>query len=209
MQGVEDRIKRIAAILLAAGSSSRMGRPKLLLPFGDQSMLQVVMEKITHLPLAEILVVVGAYRDLLVTELRGMDERIRILVNEEYGMGQSGSIRRAVSAWNEWEGVMIFLADMPFIKNETIQKVYLEGIAQFRHTKEPFVLYPERAGKAGHPVFFGGFGKEDFTSLTGDVGAKPLLQKAKRKIPVPVEDAGIHIDLDTPEDWERYKGMGR
>ena len=109
------------------------------------------------------------------------------------------SLANSIDELRHWDGAFVFLGDMPFVDIETLQglKTALESDTE----DSSRIIVPVHEGQNGHPV---GFGKDHFSALanlTGDQGAKPVLQsQADAVIKVSVEDAGVLKDVDRPED---------
>lgn len=195
--------ENIAAIILAAGTASRLGTPKQLVTIQGKKLLEHVIDLSLAFPFAEIIAVLGYQAAQIQQEIRVTDSRFHWLYNEQYETGQSSSLKRAIFALRpEMMHVMIFLGDVPFIKRETLHQLFETGRRIAKKTDAPFVVRPTYAGKEGHPVFFGNLERASFTKLTGDVGAKKLIKVIGNITLLPVNDDGILFDIDTPEDLQ-------
>src|SRR5690625_2915632 len=116
----------ISAVILAAGSSTRMGQMKQLLELGGIPLLERVIRQVCTFPFAKTVAVVGD-RDAAIREAVTVnDKRLSWSVNAEYADGQSTSLKKGMAAAHT-SHVMVFLGDQPFITDETIQTVYAEG----------------------------------------------------------------------------------
>ncbi|HET7578836.1 MAG TPA: nucleotidyltransferase family protein [Bacillales bacterium] len=194
----------VTALVLAAGTSSRMGTTKQLLDFGGTPLLQKVIEKVLLFDFSGIIAVVGHEAEQIKRSVRISDERFRWIVNPEYSSGQSTSLRSGIESCNS-PGVMVFLGDEPLISNQTIQTVYQFAMEKQSILSEPFVVRPSFQSVPGHPVFFGNAQKIDFSRLEGDRGAKKVVGSLEAKHIIHVNDRGILSDVDTPEDYEKVK----
>ena len=186
----------LCAVVLAAGRSTRMQeKNKLLLPWGDRLIVQVVVEALLRVSFAEVVVVVGHQREQVGWALA--DYPVRLVHNPGYAQGLSTSIACGVeAARGDVGGYLFALGDMPRVKPQTIDelcRVFSMGAAGA-------IALPTLQGRRGNPVVFAGAYRAELLRLEGDRGAKPLVQKyADKVIEVGVEDAGILVDVDTPE----------
>ncbi|MCP1357613.1 nucleotidyltransferase family protein [Aneurinibacillus migulanus] len=195
----------IAALILAAGASSRMGKPKQLLELDGKYMLERVIRLALSAEFTEVVAVVGCQSERIRQLIRIEDTRFRWEVNLDALMGQSTSLQAGFRALGEAvEGVMVLLGDQPFISEKTVRRVFEEGSSILNEVQGSFVIQPSFQGKIGHPVFFVRPPYADIFYLQGDQGAKGILEKLNGRILVPVVDEGIVIDLDTPQDVKQY-----
>jgi molybdenum cofactor cytidylyltransferase len=188
----------LAAIILAAGRSTRMqDRNKLLLPWGEKRVLQVVVETLLSVPFAQVLVVTGHQREEVQGLLAGYP--VRMVDNPRYAEGLSTSLRRGVEeAGAQAEGYLFALGDMPRVALETVLRL----CQSFALRGPGAIAVPTFEGRRGNPVVIGREYREELLQLEGDQGARPLVQKhAQRVVEVPVDDPGIHVDVDTPQAY--------
>lgn len=195
---------RVAALILAAGASSRMGKPKQLLDLGGKTMLEHVLAPVLRIGFDEIVTVIGHQADSIQSRILIQDSRFRWVMNPNYAKGQSTSLRAGIEALaDRCEGVMVFLGDTPWIEQKTMQEVLDKGAELLLFNEDPFVAQPAYQGVPGHPVFFGRVPMKLFSQLQGDRGAKPLIRQITDHYLIPVEDEGVLQDMDTPEDVVR------
>ena len=189
------RFADLSGIVLAAGRSSRMeGTNKLLLPWQQQCVLQVVVERICEVGLGEVIVVTGHQRVEVEEKLSRYP--VRLVHNPDFAEGMAASIRVGVEAAVGDQGYLFALGDMPQIAGTTMLKV-----AEALKSSETIAV-PVRDGRRGHPVAIGSAHRAALLALTGDRGARPVLAKnAANLIEVPVEDEGIFVDVDTRESY--------
>lgn len=194
----------VCAIILAAGQGTRMGRTKQLLPFAGDTVLGHVIGTCLSMPFAAIVAVVGHEAESVMRTVAVNDARFRWVRNEQYRSGMSSSLREAiVSVRDEFACCMVFLGDQPFITRRTAMHVHDAGMDELTRTgNEPYVIQPHYGERPAHPVFLGRFSRLDVGGLTGDEGARSLIRAMKRRIVLPLEDAAVAIDLDTPADYE-------
>lgn len=161
---------RVVAIVLAAGISSRMGKPKLLLPYGDHTIIEETVDQVLEAGYDDTVVVVGSDREeiqeLLVTR------PVRIAFNLNYRAGMAGSIKAGVSFIDGGASAFaVVLGDQPQIKAKTHQLV----LANFRKQKKG-ICAPLCDGQIGHPVVFSMEYKSKMYALQGDSGARHLIE---------------------------------
>lgn len=161
---------RIVAIVLAAGISSRMGKPKLLLPFGDHTIIEETTDQVLEAGYDDTVVVVGSDRDEIQELLAARP--VRIAFNLNYRAGMAGSIKAGVSFIEGGASAFsIVLGDQPQIKAKTHQLV----MANFRKQKKG-ICAPTYEGQLGHPVIFSVAYKSRMYALQGDSGARHLIE---------------------------------
>ncbi len=190
----------IGAIILAAGSSRRFGgdKRKATLPDGTMVIVQSVRNALAVFD--EVLVVLRCDDQGFAAELSDLldDDRVRTFCAPESEMGMGHSLANAAGEIGDWDGVFVFLADMPFIRAETLRllKVEAEGNVDA-------IVVPVFEGMDGHPVCFGRKYFSALGGLSGDRGAKAVLMANQESvIKVEVEDSGVVRDVDRPEDLD-------
>ncbi len=197
-----ERKPAVAAIVLAAGAARRMqGQQKLLLPLGQKPLLVWVLETLLPLPFAEI-VVVRRSDSQLETVLASFP--VRTVENPMADSGMASSIRIGVRAISqEVSGFLLVLGDMPKVRRETYEQL-LGAHQRFPNR----VIVPRYQGQRGNPVLFPASYRSLLLQLSGDVGARGLLQQESSQLYwLEVEDPGILFDVDTVEDYRRLVGQ--
>jgi len=190
---------RVAGIILAAGKSSRMGRMKLLLDVHGKPMLGHVLENALRSALDEVIVVLGEEHERI---LERIDFKgAAVVFNPDFLNGQSTSLKAGIAAVGESCGAALFLlGDLPLVSPGVIDAI----LKKHKATHAPIVV-PVFAGKRGNPVLLARSLFPMVLALEGDTGARPLLAAYKDLIEtVDVEHDGIHLDVDT---WEDYLGI--
>ena len=189
----------IAGVVLAAGASSRLGRPKQLLPFRGRPLLEATLARVAAAQLDEIVVVLGgsAAEILAQVKLHGA----RPVVNPDYREGQSTSLRVGLAAVEDRaEAVVFILGDQPLQSAPVIDAL----IDTYRRTGAPIVV-PSYGGARGNPVLFARVTYPLLHGLTGDQGARPLLRaRADLVREVPVDAPAPPADIDT---WDDYRAV--
>ena len=188
----------ISAIVLAAGTSSRMGSPKSLLTVGGRSLLEHVLEAVRGAQVDDIVVVLGHEADRIRSEVSF--NGARSVVNPAYSEGMSSSIRAGVRAADaRSDGFLIVLGDQPFVASAT-----LDALIARRNGSNARILIPTYEGRRGNPVLLDRSLSEEVQSITGDQGCRAIFGRHTQGIlEVPVDDPGILVDLDTPEQIAR------
>ena len=196
------RLPQVAGIVLAAGSSSRMGRPKQLLPFRGQTVLECIIDSALNSSLSKVVVVLGHRADELRPLLAKRD--VTVVLNSDYKSGQSASIQAGLDAVRQdVDAALFLLGDQPLITPETINTI----LSVYANSPGPIVM-PLFNGKRGNPVLFDRqtFGRID--ALSGDTGARVLFQEYTDQIvEVPLHDPSVHFDIDTEQDYHLLKKM--
>jgi molybdenum cofactor cytidylyltransferase len=186
---------RVAAILLAAGQSARMGRNKMLVDFNGRAMVRSTAEAILQSSVDQLLVVTGNQSSDVEAALTGL--KLETVHNPYFADGLSTSIRCGLEAVSgSADAVIICLGDMPLIEPQLIDRL----IAAFNPTEHRTIIVPTYKGQSGNPVLWG---KEHFMklmALEGDRGARALIEKFKSEA-VDIESGSDSIlrDADTPE----------
>ena len=188
-----------AGLVLAAGSSRRMGRPKQLLPLGGRPLLERVVAAANDSSLDEVVVVLGAHAEVIQA---GVDlGRARVVVNSDHDSGLGSSLRAGLASLGPEVGrAMVILGDQPAVSAELFDRLLeLQATSGLPSAALRFgtLLHP--------PVVLERSLFGDLASLEGDVGCRAVVRGRPELVaPLPAETEGEHpIDLDTPEDYER------
>jgi molybdenum cofactor cytidylyltransferase len=186
-------MRGITGILLAAGSSRRFGSNKLLAPLPDGTPLVLAVTRRLCSVLDEVIVVVHPQDRVLPELLAAEPVQIVVCLLADTGMG--ASLATGVAASADARGWLIVLADMPAIQVSTLQRV-ARAIDHGAVLAAPF-----HAGLRGHPVGFHSSVRDELLALSGEAGARDILARHAAALTLlDVDDAGIHLDVDTPAD---------
>ena len=185
----------VAAIVLAAGRSSRMGTNKLLEDLDGKPVVRHVVEAALASRCQSVSVVVGHQADEVAAALNGLD--VRLVQNPGHAQGMATSLIAGVNTVPDTaKAALICLGDMPLV-TPVMMNAILDGLA--RHVTARAVV-PIAAGRRANPVLITRGLFEDVRTLSGDVGAKALLDRAGPDlIEVMIDDVAILLDVDTPE----------
>jgi molybdenum cofactor cytidylyltransferase len=192
----------VAGIILAAGKSSRMGGEiKLLLDVHGKPMLRHVVESALHSALDEVIVVLGYEHERI---LESIDFKgATVVFNPDFLKGQSTSLKAGIAAVGEsCDAALFLLGDLPLVCPGVIDAV----VQKYKSTHASIVV-PVFAGKRGNPVLLARSLFPMVLALEGDIGARPILAAHKDLIEtVDIEHDGIHLDVDT---WEDYRTVNK
>lgn len=194
----------VTAILLAAGLSSRMGAPKPLLRIRGKPVLARVLDALRASDLREVVVVLGAEADRVRRDVPL--EGTRVVLNPDYARGMSTSIRAGLRAASpEAEAYLIVLGDQPLVSPSTVH-----ALVARQETTGARILVPTYAGVRGNPVLLDRSLSAEIESIRGDVGCRGIVASHEGEVvEVPVDDPGILVDADTPEDVRRIEAALR
>lgn len=190
--------KRVGAVVLAAGMSTRMGRLKQLLPYDGKTVVETVVSRLREAGLTSIVVVVGHRAD----EVRAaVGDSARCALNAHYADGMLSSVLTGLDALEpSTHGMLLALGDQPQIAPAVAAAV----LKRFQETDRGIVI-PETAGRRGHPIVIDVDRYGDaIRGLDGSEGLKPIVRGHPEDTEIVKVDAGAILrDLDTPEDYER------
>jgi len=192
-------MKMLSGIVLAGGESLRMrGKIKALLPLAPATFLENIIAGMRATGAQEIIVVVGAHAAEI---MKAVDlSQVKVVINESWRLGQIQSLRRGLDEVSEnCEGVLVNLVDHPLVQEVT----YITIADEWRKTKEK-VIIPVINSRRGHPVVFPRLLFNIIQSAFLPEGARGLIREYPELIrEVPVTDAGVVMDIDTPEEYEK------
>jgi len=188
----------IWTLILAAGRSERMGSAKLLLPWGDKTVIEAVVRAALDSEADGTAVVVGSRADEIGRAIEKYP--VHVLDNPDFEKGMLSSVQRGFDGIPEGgRAVLVLLGDQPFITGALINQV----ISAYRETGKGIVL-PVHEGRRGHPVLVDLKYRNDVMGLDPEIGLRELLRRHPGDIfALGVESPGVGMDLDTPEDYAR------
>lgn len=194
------------AIVLAAGASRRMGRPKLLLPVAGRPLLQHAIDAAAASSIAEIVVVLGRDAEAVRTSV-ALPLEARVVVNAGYAAGQSTSLACGLAAAGADATVaVVLLGDQPSVTSTLVDTV----LAAYRAGDAPIVRPVWRAAdgsaRPGHPVALGRRVWSEVAALTGDQGARALCASHPEWVHELAMDGDPLPDIDDPDDYRRAVG---
>jgi len=192
-----ERSGHIVGVILAAGLSTRLGRPKQLLEIGGKAFIAHVADMALASSLGEVTVVIGYQADAIRAALG--NRGVRYCLNRRYEEGQSTSLVAALNAIPPTtDAVVVLLSDQPTIRSETIDR----ELAQRRSSRSPIVM-ASYGGALSHPILFGRELFGEIRAVEGDRGARDVIRRHKNE--VATVDGGANAppaDVDTEEAYE-------
>ncbi len=193
----------ISALILAAGESKRMGKPKLLMRWGQGTVLEQTIDNFLNSKVNEVVVVAG-YRAEEMTNLIA-SKPVTVAVNQAYRRGLSTSIVTGLGlVRDDTQAIMLSLADQPLVDSQTINRL----IAAYSAKNKGIVL-PVFRGRRGHPVIFSIKYKGELMRLKGDIGGRQIIgQHPDDILEVDVDCEGVIIDIDTEDSYQLHRVKG-
>jgi len=191
---------RIAAIVLAAGKSSRMGRNKLLLDWNGKPIVAHVLEKLAGIGFAETIVVTG-HQAAKVKSALGERPDLKVIEARDHATGMAASLKAGLRALSpSSDAALVILGDMPQISAELLERL----IAAYQPLEGRAIVLPVADGKRGNPVLFDRRFFAEMLQLEGDVGARHIIggnAELVAEVPAPAHE--IFVDVDTPEAYQQ------
>jgi molybdenum cofactor cytidylyltransferase len=189
----------VAAIVLAAGRSTRMGGPnKLLAELSGKKLVRIATEQALASKASEVIVVTGHQADLVERALDGL--KVKFVRNGDFARGLASSVKAGIAAVSaNADGAVISLGDMPLIDAGLIDRL----IEAFAPERGHLISVPVADGRRGNPVLWSRRFFKELMTLDGDIGARHLIARhAEAVTEVPVEGNGAFLDIDTPQALE-------
>ena len=189
----------IAAVVLAAGLSRRMGRPKLLLDLGGAPVIRRTVERILTAALDDLIVVTPPAAAEITAALDGLP--VRYAVNADPAAGQATSVVAGIRALApETDAALIALGDQPTLPPDVIPAL----VRARAETGRP-IAAPVYQGARGNPVLFAAAIFPELCALSGDRGARGVIERDAARVALVPFDVSMPPDLDTPEDYARLR----
>jgi molybdenum cofactor cytidylyltransferase len=198
----ETTSRRIAAIVLAAGRSTRMGAAnKLLAEIGGKPLVRIAAEEALASRADPVIVVTGHQRERVEGALKGL--KVTFAHNPDFAQGLSTSLKAGIAKVPaDADAAIVCLGDMPQVRAPLIDKL----IAAFDPERGALVVVPSVNGKRGNPVVWSRRFFPDLAGLDGDIGARHLIASyPEAVIEVPVTDPAVFVDVDTPDALDAVK----
>ena len=194
----------IRGIILAAGQSTRMGRPKagLLLTDGGPTFAAAIVGTLQAAGLAEVIVVAGAHPREVAEAVRGL-AGVQVVQNPQWEAGQLSSLVAGLDAvdTSELDAVLVTLVDIPLVRPDTVEAL----LEAWRTTRAPIVR-PAIGARHGHPVIFDRVTFEDLRAAPRAMGAKSVIAAwSSHILNLPSDDQGTLLDVDTPHEYDALR----
>jgi molybdenum cofactor cytidylyltransferase len=193
----------IIAVILSAGESSRMGRPKALLPIDGVRFIEKIVTALKSTRVNEIVTVLGHNADEMRQKIS--DLPVTIVVNPDYKQGQLTSLIAAIRNIESGEkyrvdAILVHLVDHPYINADLVNVM----IDRFYETKK-LIVVPRHQGRRGHPVIFSRALFPELLAAPVDQGAKTVVHAHRdQTLEIDTDDAGVTVDIDTPEEYRKH-----
>ena len=197
---------RLAALILAAGQSRRMGTlNKLLIGIDGKPMVRHVVDAVLASTARPLVAVVGHERDKVEAALAGTD--VNFVFNPDYAQGLSTSLKRGVAALpEEIDGAVVALGDMPRVTGAEINRL----IGAFNPVEGRAICVPTRRGKRGNPVLLARRFFAELSAVSGDVGARELIAAHPELVAeIEMESDAVLTDIDTPQALAKLAGTAK
>lgn len=187
----------LSAILLAAGQSKRMGKPKQLMPMGKSTLLEQAIDNLLNSLVDETIVVVGHKAEEITRAIASRP--VKIMLNHNYPQGMSTSIIAGlILADPTSKAVMLALGDQPLVESGTINQI----IDAF-NKNDKGIAVPTYRGKRGHPIIFDIKYKAELMELEGDIGGREIIKNHPDDVlEVAVDSESVISDIDTEDDYQ-------
>lgn len=190
---------RVAAVVLAAGLSRRMGENKLLIEIDGRPLVVRAIDAAIATGLDPVIVVTGHEAEDIRAAIAGRS--VTFAHNADFAAGMTGSVKTGIAAVPaDCEGAMVFLGDMPDVEPAHIARL-LDAF-----NGPTCICVPVRDKKRGHPVLFGRAHFAEILALAGDVGLNTMVRAyADAVLEIGMDDDGVLTDLDTAETLAAYR----
>jgi len=191
----------IVAVVLSAGESSRMGRPKAFLPIDGETFLERIVSVLQRTKIGKIIVVLGHNAEEMKRQVDNLP--VAILINRDYKLGQLSSLHvaiRHVLSDRDCDGVLVHLVDHPYIDAALVSRM----IEEFYRTGK-LVVVPRHQGKRGHPVILSRKLFNELLNAPMERGAKAVVNAhGDDTLEIEAGDEGVTIDIDTPDEYSQH-----
>ena len=187
----------MVGILLGAGASKRLGRPKQTLPFGDTTLLGHVLRDVEDSSLERVVLVIGGAAEEALASIT--PRRAEVVRNDSYGSGCASSLLAGLDALGDVEAVMLLLGDMPGVEPAVIDRV-----ACAWDELRPWAAVTSYGGELGHPFVFSAAAFPELRQLHGDKAVWKLIERHPEQVERIDVDGELPRDVDT---WDDYEGV--
>ena len=196
----------MAGIVLAAGMSARMGKPKQLMNLSGKPLLVRVVETALASELEKVVLVLGHEAEKILAALGSLahDQRLITVVNERYREGMASSLQAGLlQVKDRFPAVMFLLGDQPMVAADTVNLL----LRRFRASDRD-ICVPVYAGVRGNPICFSNLFYDRIIAIRGDTGAREIINDHPDNVLyVEIENPLCFMDVDSPEDLEQINNL--
>jgi molybdenum cofactor cytidylyltransferase len=196
----------IAAVILSAGESSRMGSPKALLPIEGKTFVERIVSTLQQTKVGKIIVVLGHNAEEMKQKIGHL--AVTVVVNRDYAKGQLSSLIAALRSLEteevagEVDGLLVHLVDLPFL-NPSLVDAMIDSF----YSSNKLIVVPLHKGRRGHPVIFSRKLFPEILSAPLDQGAKAVTRAHRDEtLELETDDGNVLVDIDTPQDYAEHVG---
>lgn len=191
----------IGIVILAAGSSSRLGEPKQLLQYDEKSLLQHTIDVAESSDVNSVVIVLGANAELISTEINTIDAHI--IENKEWEEGMASSVRTGLDTLLKisptTDGVIFMVCDQPHVST-----IIIDGLIKVQRSSGKPIVTSHYGETIGPPALFHKTLFNELMQLKGDAGARKIIQQHSDEVATLLFTEG-KIDIDTEEDYKKLK----
>jgi molybdenum cofactor cytidylyltransferase len=192
----------IVAIVLAAGESSRMGRPKALLPIAGTTFIETIVGALKQSRVGEIVVVLGHNAEEMKQHIEHLP--VTVVINHDYKRGQLSSLQAAIryltASEHAVDGILVHLVDHPYLN-----PVLVDCMIESFYAAQKLIVLPRYQMRRGHPVIFSASLFDELLKAPVDQGAKAVVNAHRSDtLELETDEVGIAIDIDTPEEYRQH-----
>ncbi|HEY0702813.1 MAG TPA: nucleotidyltransferase family protein [Candidatus Acidoferrales bacterium] len=192
-------MKKLAAAILAAGESRRMGQPKALVPFAGLTFVEHLLAATRHPRIEIVRVILGSNAESIRAQIPVSADAI--VVNENWSQGQLSSIHAAIRSLppGETAGLLLCPVDHPLITQHLVSQL----IAEFDAGQKSIAI-PTHHGRRGHPVIFAASLYDELLAASPEVGARQVVwAHPEQVLEIPTDEAGVILNLNDPETMRK------
>lgn len=196
---------RISAIILAAGKSQRMGQPKMVLPWEETTVLGQVVKVFSEAGIHNLFIVTGGDREIVEHEISRLANRFPITPVYNPDHEKSGMLSSILAGLNaipqDVEAVLIGLGDQPQVEMATVKKI----LDHFNHKRQGIII-PSYNHRRGHPILLDSALVQEMKTFNPEYTLREFLNTHQGEISYITAGISVLHDLDTPQDYEKYRG---
>ena len=198
-----ERTGKVAGVVLAAGSSTRMGKNKLLFDLDGEPVVRRAVHRAATAGLDPVIVVLGYEAELVRRELDGLDPPCHIVVNSDYELGINSSLKTGIAALPATAvAVVVMLADMPLVTAEMIATL----VTRYRSSDAPLVI-SDYEGVNAPPMLYDRVLFEELRVMEGEGCGRQVVRRHRTSAVVVAWPVAGLTDFDVPADYERVRSL--